>query len=168
MIESSLLSCLLYNKLNYFVLGNSKIEGQYRACKDKKGARCFQVPGADGNPIVGEPGAPGPSGTPGAPGPQGLQGPQGAPGLDGEPGVVGPRGQAGPTGPMGPSGNSILLGTDVTDCTLSNLILEHVFGALLLCVLLCFVYHFGRPSWCNWSIRSKRIWWSIWSCRSHW
>ena len=39
--------------------------GTWIACPDKKGARCFVVPGADGTPLVGEPGVAGPAGPTG-------------------------------------------------------------------------------------------------------
>ena len=65
--------------------GNSKTVGEYRACADKKGARCFLVPGADAGIIVGEPGA---RGDPGEPGVNGINGIPGTPGAKGEPGMM--------------------------------------------------------------------------------
>lgn len=87
--------------------GNSKIvgTGSYRGCPgDKKGARCFLTPGADGGPVAGQPGPQGSQGVPGIQGPPGSQGGQGPPGNLGNVGIPGGPGAVGPTGPSGNPG----------------------------------------------------------------
>ena len=87
--------------------GNTKTVGEYRACADKPGARCFLMPGADGGDFIGQPGSPGVPGNPGQQGnpgvegpegPEGPQGPAGNPGTDGIPGNPGTPGTPGNPG----------------------------------------------------------------------
>ena len=62
---------------------DAKVIGQWIACPDKKGARCFVVPESQQPFEQGEPGATGPVGPMGPEGPQGATGPQGIKGNKG-------------------------------------------------------------------------------------